>query len=212
MTSLRPIPVTAFIDWNYQIHCANPPAGNCRVVAERTLDYLGRVIGRILTGINALVRFDVSLRVYHGWFKGFEPTENRRALATVAGGADFAALSTKATVQIRPELLYGDQLLSALDKRLHSRLGIHIPNTLHRNPSTGKFEENMVDTAIAADVVDLAHREPERWILVVSNDDDLVPPVFTAEAIRGARGGRVLIVRTRSQGPFLKLDGILEVQ
>ena len=156
------------------------------------------------------------LEIYHGWYKGFEQTDNRRALATAAAGAYFPALSTRANVLIRPDLSYGDRLLSAFDKRLHLRLGIHLPNTYRaasrQQTKPGMFEEKMVDTAIAADVVHIAYSEPERWILVVGDDDDLVPPVFTAEAVRRAHDGRVIIMSRRTQGPFLKLDGILEAQ
>ena len=212
MPSVRPIPVTAFVDWNYQIHSANPQTSDCRVIALRTLDHLGRAIGRTLTSIDAVARFDVSLRLYHGWHKGFQPTDNRRALADVGAGADFSALSTRANVQIRPDFSYGDRLMSALDRRLHTRLSIHLPNTLRRRGKTDDLEEKMVDTAIAADVVDIAHREPDRWILVVGDDDDLVPPIFTAEAVRAEHKRRVLILRQRAEGQFLKLDGILESQ
>ena len=211
MPSVRPIPVTAFVDWNCEIHSANPQTADCSTVATRTLSHLGRTIGTVLATVDPLARFDVSLRLYHGWYKGFEPTDNRRALAAAASAADFLALSMRPNVQIRPEFSYGDRLMSALDIRLHTRLSIHLPNTLRRRLRTNDLEEKMVDTAIASDVVDVAHREPERWILVVGDDDDLAPPLFAAEAIRGAGNGRVLFLRKRAGGPFLKLDGILEV-
>lgn len=208
------VPVTAFVDWNSQIHIANPPRSSPRDVAERTLDCIGRRIGNVLGCVDAdrRDRFDVFLRIYHGWHKGFEQTDNRRALAMAIAGADFAHLSTKSNVQIRPNIGYGDRLLSAEDKRLHNRLGIHLPDTLRQVNRKGRkpvdYEEKMIDTAIASDVVHLAHSDPDRWLVVIGEDDDLVPPVYTAEAIRGDAGGRVFLVRTRKSGSFLKLDGI----
>lgn len=178
------------------------------MLAKRTLDHVGRTVGSALHEIDPRSRFDVSLRLYHGWYKGFEKTDSRRVLVTVVAGADFPALSTKATVAIRSEIAYGDRLLSALDIRLHSRLGIHLPNT-HRERSKGEYEEKMVDTAMAADVVDLAHREHDRWIMIIGDDDDLVPPLYTAEAVSNARPRRICLVSTRGRGPFLKLEGIL---
>ncbi len=120
--SSLPTPVTAFIDWNAQIHNVRLSGKDAPTVAERTLDYVGRMIGRALSGIDSSKRFDVSIRIYHGWRRGFEPTANRRALVTAAAGTDFISLSRKASVAIRPDLGYGDRMLSALDIRLHSNI------------------------------------------------------------------------------------------
>ncbi len=68
----------------------------------------------------------------------------------------------------------------------------------------------MVDTALAADIVDVAHRERDRWILVFGEDDDLVPPVLVAEGIRAGDGGAIVLVRQRPEGTFLKLQGLVQ--
>jgi len=204
------IPVTAFVDWNSQIHAAAPKKEADPIeVCDATLRYLGKAIGRVLNEVDSSRRYDVTLRVYHGWYKGFEPSARRKAMVQVFAGTDFPALSNKANVVIRPELYFGDFLASALPRRLHARLNIHLPNTLRRDPNDKtEIEEKMVDSAIASEVVDLAHREPDRWLVVVGDDDDLVPPIFVAEGARPAEGGKVLLLRTRSETPFLKLDGV----
>ncbi len=63
-------------------------------------------------------------------------------------------------------------------------------------------------TAIASDLVDLAHSERDRWLLLFADDDDLVPPVFVAEGVRRRTDGRVILVRTRLDTPFLKLENL----
>lgn len=212
MSTLGITPATAFIDWNAQIHSANPGRGDPKFIAERTLDLVGRRISRALSSVDAFTRFDVSMRFYHGWHRGFEPTANWRALVSVAAGADFSAMSIRPNVSLRAEISYGNRLLSALDKRLHPRLGIHLPNTLRPDTRISvrkELIEKMVDTAMASDVVDVAHRDRVRWIVVVGNDDDLVPAVLAAEGIRARADGRVLLLRNRPSGPFLRLDGIL---
>ncbi|WP_431860579.1 hypothetical protein [Azospirillum sp.] len=210
MTNLRPTPVVAFVDWNSQIHNANPPKGVPTFVAEQTLNHVGKIIGRALRHISVEARFSVNLRIYHGWHKGFEPTENRRALITASAGTNFSLLSTNSNVIIRPDISFGDRLISALDTRLHTRLGVHLPDTLRpvsrRARRKDALEEKMVDTAMASDIVDLAHRDSDSWILIMGEDDDLVPPLYTIEAIRGNRHRRVLLIRKRAAGPFLKLD------
>ena len=206
------IPVTAFVDWNTQIRNlgtgeAVQPHARVRRALRRTV----RVIGRVLAERNPSARFRVGLRVYHGWHKGFEPTENRKAMVAVVAETDFADLSPSPHVNISPDVRYGDELLAALPERCHVRPAIHLPATLHRPDRNSEWAEKMVDTALAADLLALARDEPREWALILSEDDDVVPPVFTAEAWMKPHGGRTLIVRTRrSSRTFLKLDGLLE--
>ena len=46
----------------------------------------------------------------------------------------------------------------------------------------------MVDTALVVDLLGLAHRKEAQWYVVVSDDDDMLPGIFAAEAV-GARVG-----------------------
>lgn len=210
MPSTEITPVTVFVDWNSQIHAARPGSKESELgLAHITLRYVGCMIGRALYSMAPTGRFDVTLRLYHGWHKGFEITSRRKALIQIISGADFTVLSNRSNVIIRQSVQFGDLLISALQHRLHSKINCHLPNTLRnsiQNPR--KTEEKMVDTAIASDVVDLAHREPLRWLVVMGDDDDLVPPMFVAEGIRGTRGGKILLIRTRPPTPFLNLQEI----
>lgn len=67
----------------------------------------------------------------------------------------------------------------------------------------------MVDTAIAADLLAWARRSPSEWALVLAEDDDVVPPLFTVEAWIKPHGGRALLLRRRPASQYLKLDGLL---
>ena len=70
--------------------------------------------------------------------------------------------------------------------------------------------EKMVDTALATDLLDWARSDPAEWALVLADDDDFVPPVFSAEAWIRPHGGRVILVRSqRMSKTHLKLDGLL---
>lgn len=205
----KAIKVIVLVDWNSQIHAARPGHVSELQIAVKTLEYVGVVIGRALYKSESGRRFDVSLRLYHGWHKGFEVTPRRKAILTAAAQVDFASISCKANVSIRENIEFGDRLYSASQTRIHLNLNCHLPNTL-RNVigSTGHVEEKMVDTAIASDLVDMAHREPGNWFIVLGEDDDLVPPVFVAEPIVAAGGGNVLLLRSRSGVPFLKTQDI----
>ncbi len=207
--NLQPLRVMALVDWNSQIHAARSGRAPEVELGKRTLDYVGRTIGRTLDRVRADARFDVTLRLYHGWHKGFEVTARRRAMTTVIADTDFTALSCKRNVSIRDTVQFGDRLNSALNSRIHTRLNCHLPNTLRNELGLGgDVEEKMVDTAIASDIVDIAHREPSNWILVLGEDDDLVPPLFVAEPMVTAHNGNILLVRGRSGEPFLKLEDI----
>jgi hypothetical protein len=119
------------------------------------------------------------MRLYHGWHKGYEPTPNRKAAQLIINRTDYATLSQRQNVVFLPNVEFGDKLANALDKRLHRRLGIHLPNTVRRRFGD-ELEEKMVDTALAADVVATAHFDSADWILVVTEDDDLIPPIYVA--------------------------------
>lgn len=207
-----PVNVTAFVDWTAQMH----NAGAIAIVEPRarvglTLKKVARIIDTALTSRAPSTRFQVALRLYHGWHKGFEATENRRAVVALVVETDFVNLSRSPNVRFSAEVRYGDELLAALPQRAHPRPPIHLPDTWRQQDRSSPRAEKMVDTALAADLLDRARNDPHEWALVLSEDDDVIPPVFTAEAWMRPYGGCVLIVRTRrSSRAFLKLDGVVE--
>lgn len=207
-TRTRPIPVTAFVDWTAQMHNTPRLAQEPREMARQTLARTARAVEKVLAEQAPNSRFSVGFRLYHGWYKGWEPTDNLRAIITIAAETDFASLSRKPSVTFSPTVRYGHTLLSALPERQHIRPPIHLPNTWRRPREGSQRREKMVDTALAADILSWARATPSEWALVLAEDDDCVPPVFTAEAWIKPHGGRAFIVRTRSPTPYLKLDGL----
>jgi uncharacterized LabA/DUF88 family protein len=205
----RIVSVIAFIDWNAQLLLTKrapdtDPEGTAEIAFRQTT----RRIARCLSEVDSSKRFRVAMRLYHGWHKGYEPTANRRAAQLVLARADYATLSQRSNVAFSPNVEFGDKLVNALGKRLHQRLGIHLPNTVRRR-FDDDLEEKMVDTALAADVVATAYRDPGDWMLVVTEDDDLIPPVFLAEAALFGSSARVILLRKRSQMSMMALDDIL---
>ena len=220
-SAAAPITVTAFVDWKAQIHNARAAdITEPRAQAGRTLKNVARIVDKVLTGSAPSARFRVAFRFYHGWHKGFEETENRKAMTGLVAETDFTNLSRSRNVRFLEEVRYGDELLTALPQRAHTRPPVHLPDTWRRQEQNGR-REKMVDTALATDLLARAYNDPHEWALVLSEDDDMVPPVFTAEAWMKPRGGRVVIVRTQRKGKgaprkniggrFLKLDGLMEV-
>lgn len=67
----------------------------------------------------------------------------------------------------------------------------------------------MVDTALAADLVVCAYQDPNDWILLVTEDDDLIPPLFTAESIINSAQARALLLsKEKPRGNLLLLNGL----
>lgn len=202
----------AFVDWNTQIRALRLNKHPDQSFASlKTIEYVAKIIANTLSSRDSERRFLVTLRIYHGWLKGFEPTIRRRALRLAEKDLDYNSLGEKRNVKFRPTIELGDRLISAAAIRLHNRLDCHLPNTLRTSLSDEqKDEEKMVDTAIASDVVDVAHREKGTWIVLVSDDDDMVPPAFVAEKARTPNvDGQVVLARRRGGGPFLNLEGLL---
>jgi hypothetical protein len=203
------INVNAFIDWNSQLLLVSLDDKNPVQVCEVALEKLSRRIVNCLVAMHGESLFRVNLRFYHGWFKGFEETVNRKAIKSVLATTDFSTLSTRQNVVFNAEVGFGDCLLSALSSRMHIKPAIHLPNTL-RNRISGKgLEEKMVDTALASDIIVSAYADPDHWILVASEDDDIVPALFSAEAAMARYDSRVLLMTERKRSKtFLKLDNI----
>lgn len=149
------------------------------------------------------------MRLYHGWHKGFEQTDALRAIKSAATQVELSAAANE-YVRFSQRIEYGHTLLSTLQERMHQGTAIHLPSTLRERSRGGMLEEKMVDTALAADLLHWARNDPGDWALILAEDDDFIPPVFTAESWIKQSGGRVFVVRTRPSGPFLRLDGLLE--
>ena len=209
-----PTIVTAFVDWKAQMHNAGVQRGTSpQEGAQRTFKNTMLLVRTALTGESATeesARFRVSFRLYHGWYQGWEATENLKAAiqAVENADADMTALSNW-RVSFSRTVEYGHTLLSALPARQHRRPPIHLPNTLRKQARARPPTEKMVDTALAADLLSWVRIQDKEWALVLAEDDDLIPPLYAAEAWGRGRGGRTLLVRKRGPNQYTKLDGIL---
>jgi hypothetical protein len=210
VSSAKPITsAVGFVDWNTQLILTPRDTQTDPVrTAEIALRQTTRRIAKCLSRLNPEMRFRVALRLYHGWHRGFEPTVNRKAAQRVIGGADFATLSQSPNVVFSQNVSFGDRLVNALDIRLHQRLAIHLPNTV-RERSDKRIEEKMVDTALVADVVATAHNDEKNWIVVVTEDDDLIPSVYAAEAALAGSQAKVILLRQRGDAGLTLLDNLL---
>ena len=198
----------AFVDWTAQMHNARARDGTPQERARRTLRRTMRTVTKALIGESD--RFHVSLRLYAGWHKGWQETEQLKAATQAVESEDFGALSSSNTSFVAA-VQFGHTLLEAVPERQHRKPPIHLPNTLREQDRSQRPTEKMVDTALATDLLSWARNQRNEWALVLAEDDDLVPPVLTAEAWVNRDGGRALLVRKRPASQYVKLDGLLRL-
>lgn len=204
--------VGLFVDWNSQLREAPAELQTDPIERARyALNRVGKRVTRLLCGIDSESVFRISFRLYHGWTAGTTPTPNRNAILTLPEFYDPESLFPSTRVLTSTAIEFGDRLIDAEDKRLVTHLKIHLPNTLRRVPRETFQTEKMVDGAIGADLLSWARSEPDSLALVLSSDDDIIPPIFVAEAWMKPLGGGVRLIRSAARGDsrFLNLEGIL---
>lgn len=206
------IRVTVFVDWNAQMH----KFGTKRIVdplerAHLTLARIGTAVSDILKTYRDH-RFVATIRLYAGWHRGVDPTEERRAVERASTSGDWRPNSA-ANVHVEKDVQFGDRLLAAADDRLVHRRNFHLPDTLRNVPNdTKRHREKMVDTALVADLIAHSRSNVEEWRLVLSEDDDVIPGVLVASYwTRHSRPPTCTkLVRGQLPSTHFRLHGLLE--
>jgi hypothetical protein len=107
-----------------------------------------------------------------------------RNIGTISFGADFG---------------YGDTLSCATSRN-------PLFDTLRVDPDTGRPKQKMVDSALICDLLHLVRTKTSFAYMVIADDDDFIPALFTAEKW----GGRVALLQNRvSVNSHLRLDGMV---
>lgn len=190
---METVRTVAFIDWDtarrllpYEV------ARKSRSRVEDSIFEVQKFIAEILTELPGRHVYRVQMRLYHGWHKKLTKTDDRR---------EFEAASLEARVLGRVSfangVVYGNELLCG-GKRFQ------LYDTLRAND--GVEEQKMVDTALVSDLLHYARTQSKDLALVVGDDDDLLPGVFTAEVW----GAKVLVLRIRPEdSKHLKTDRLI---
>lgn len=189
-----PIELVVFVDWNSQIHASKRWKGD-KPDVKRTLEF---VVGRIKRALQEFLpgeRFSVTLRLYCGWHKGFEPTARRKELAGVTS-EDLYSIAPHPNLVVRSMFL-GDLSLGALSHRIVAGTRSHFPGTC-RDRGDGVLEEKMVDTALVSDLIVCASMPNSReWLAVLGEDIDLMPGVYAAESFLVNSGRKIAYLRSK---------------
>lgn len=185
-----------FVDWDTARRVVQPDVRRGRGArVERAISAIQDHLSRILMQREPRTIFRVTMRVYHGWHQGRTATEDRREFDEFLRSFRVRAVER---VSFEPDIKYGDELLC------NSRRG-RLLDTLRRRED-GNYEQKMVDTSLVSDVLHHARSKDGDLIVVVGDDDDLLPGVFTAEAW----GAPILVARLRNHdNSHLMTEGLI---
>ena len=180
-----------FVDWHTAIVASGAEVRTKRpdAAARMALAHVERIVSDYLLACAVGSRFRVRLRLYTGWHEGRTRTTRFHGIQKIK--STYASQLRKyhdgqvAFLGGNDGLQLGARLACCPD-RLAQKHGVHLLDTLRdRN---GKPTEKMVDTALVVDLLGLANRKEAHRYVVVSDDDDMLPGVFAAEAV-GAKVG-----------------------
>jgi len=159
-------------------------------------------------------RWEILFRLYAGWMSGGSPTYVLRDYdAMLLGYANRrrkgeslkSAIFLPGSIGVRR----GDRLLADTSgRRVDKRLSVHFPFTsrsecncqlckhLNRKSQDGftcdRIMEKQVDSALVADAITLSLYPERAKLIIISNDDDVVPGLIVGEAF----GGDICLINT----------------
>jgi hypothetical protein len=125
-------------------------------------------IARHINNYDSSRIYSVSLRLYHGWWSGCTKTFDRKEL-----DADIKNISSRKIMNVLfNRVEFNDFLISDADQVYP------LYHTLRKRDKEQMYEQKLIDTSLACDVVYLSYQPNKDPIYVVGDDDDLLPPVF----------------------------------
>ena len=188
---MLPEKVIGFVDWHTAV-IASGASGlkRDRKIAETALQYAERAISEYLTGLSGRPPCLVRLRLYSGWWSGKTPTNYRRGVDKLK---EYYARTSRrfgnCVFDGGDEGIQTGDRLACRSNRLARKEGVHLLNMVRYDD--GRKREKMVDTGMVSDLLVLAWRKEADRYVVVSEDDDVLPGLFSAEAV----GAQVKLLR-----------------
>ncbi|WP_125921992.1 hypothetical protein [Pseudomonas fulva] len=183
------ITANLFIDWDSASRVSrmritkDMPAKVRHLCIQQAYSDLQQKIIDKLTEIDSKSSIRIlNTRIYHGWHRGQEPTEDRRVWDTLR--RELRPVYRE-RISYLPDVHFGNELIC---RGARSVLYDTLRPDRERPEITG---QKMVDTALVSDLLSFCRSEssnfrrnekPSTLAIVVGDDDDLLPGVFVAEA------------------------------
>lgn len=186
---------TALVDWDTARRLVPVPKITTVRHLEIVFEQLQDRIARYISTIDADGYYRVNWRVYHGWHRGKTKTADRQIFEKYLASARSRTIRL---VSFSTDLAFGDTLCCSSPRN-------PIFDTLRQDPDSGELRQKMVDTILVCDLLHLVRCRDSNLFMIVANDDDFVPALFTAESWRA----KVVLLHNRSSmNSHLRLDGI----
>lgn len=188
--------VTALVDWD--------TARRIAPIRDQSIRSLEQVIERLQIAISRFVNtrdkkggYRVNWRIYHGWHQGKTKTKDRllfEQYVRTAKGRTICNVSFGTDYEFSGSLCCNSRRTPIYD-------------SLRLDATTRETRQKMVDTMLVCDLLHLARTKDASLYIVIANDDDLIPALYTAEAWSAS----VMLLHNREHtNSHLKLDGIAE--
>lgn len=164
--------VYVFVDWhNVQSNIAPEFHRNPRKALPGIILKIQQHIARMLTNYDGSARYRATMRIYHGWHKGREATTIRKDFEGFSIDANSARRFSR--ISFTPGFQFGNELASS-----------ESINPLYNTYRGGGHEvgQKMIDTAIICDLLHLLRFGGADIGIIISDDDDFIPAVLTAQA------------------------------
>jgi len=188
--------VTVFVDWDTARRLASNREQSVRGV-EQVFERLQSAISTSVCAKDRRDGYRVYWRIYHGWHQGKTKTQDRLVFE------QYARIATARTIK---------NISFSTDFELSGSLACNsrrtpIFDTCRFDRQSGEKKQKMVDAMLVCDLLHLVRSKDSSLFIVVADDDDFVPAIFTAEAWNA----NVMLLHGRAQtNSHLSLHGISE--
>jgi hypothetical protein len=187
--------ITAFVDWDTARRLASTLPSVGQRYFDSLFDQLQRIVAKCVTDLDSRNLYRVRWRLYHGWYRGKTKTADRIAVEKY-----LFALRSRTIKRVS----FGNDFAFSDFPCCRSRRS-PIVDTLRLDPETGRLRQKMVDASLICDLLYLVRSRDSDLYIVMANDDDFIPALFTAEMWRG----KAILLHNRSNiNPHLQLEGI----
>lgn len=189
--------VTAFVDWDTARRIVPIRGISTPRDVEAVFSKLQEAVARYLTAIDGKALFRVYWRIYHGWHRGRSKTPDRVLFERFAFNVGSRMVRN---ISFGGDYVCGDSLVC-------NSIRNPIYDTLRTDRDDGQPYQKMVDTLLVCDLLQLVRSRDSAVFVVIADDDDFAPALFTAEAWKA----KVVMLHNRSSlNPHLSFKGIAE--
>lgn len=137
---------------------------------ENAIEALQDEVAKLLCGGEV---YRVFWRIYHGWHEGTKATRDRTFFESFVGNYRSRSIGK---ISFGQNFAYGDEMLC---QSWRSPLRFTLRKRSDRNGD--ERVQKMVDTALVSDLLQAARSGDYGRLIVIGDDDDLLPGLFAAE-------------------------------